>query len=290
MAGFVNRKSTYVDPAIFNHHDYESTGSVTITDSYILANSKGRKELDAGHFIARFGNEFRFLPRAVLTTASATNATTFTVAPKLSQLFNAGDVLFPTRPTAIVTLSGTLVAADTVTVTLNGYQKVFTATGSNIATFIDQIVVAINTDPVLDRWVEAIAVSGGVQIFGEDTDRLLSISVADSSSNLTTAISGSATALQFPNTAVGTVSSVNTTTGVITLTGNAGVALPVGARVTVRVDEILGLNHTSWDFTDMQDQDVAYYASAGCVRTSRLPYFDKEIGLRLNGLVFQSRF
>lgn len=290
--GYWNQQSPYtIDKAIIAFADDISTPySVTVNATDISADSASRKALPAGLFVAQVGNSVRFLPRGTVSAAFSTGAATGTVSTP-ANVFIPGDVLYIVQPYAAVTVAGTWATNDTATVTINGIAVTVTAGSSTLATVASNIAAAINANAAASQIVTAVASAAKVYILANDGTSLYSIAAAETTAGDGTAtVDGSATALAYNNTAVGTVLTVAASTGVITLTGNAGVAVPVGLAVGVRVSQIFGVYPHSIDFTDQPTKDIAPVYSCRGVYKDALPYFDLTIAAALPNILFQSKF
>lgn len=284
---FVVRRKYDQDKQIFIYPLINETSvNIGITNDYILPDANSEKNVPAGMFLAKVGNTVRHLPRLSLTTATSTGAATVVGSPVVQ--FVAGDVLYAATPWAAVTLSATLAANDTATVTIAGHSVVSTAADTNLTTFAALIATNINADPMVSQLVTAIASGASVFIFSKTITKH-SITVAETGAGLTFAVDGGLTALEI-GTAVGTVSSIDVATNTITLTGNAGVALPVGAKVGVPVNMIYGLDPMSHDLTDKPTYNLAIYTSSSGVKTDELPYIDHDVMSRFPKIIFQELF
>ena len=255
--------------------------SITITNDYVQGNKNGFKEVPAGLFVSRVGSVFRFLPRGVVTEAVSTSSAS--VKLNTWQLFKAGDVLKVVAPSAVLTLT-TLAVGNTITLTGAGVTAVYTAATTNTTTEAVSAAIAYNNS-VLNKYFEFVASGNTVIIYGKDNVTLHPVSV---SSTGTVALSGSA--LTKNTTAIGTVQSFDASTSTIYLSGNAAVALPVGAKVGVDVNDIVGLNIDAHDLTYEPRKHINVYTEAVGVYKDALPYFDGEIEAAVNNIRFRSKF
>jgi hypothetical protein len=257
--------------------------SATVQNTYISLNTEARKQVPAGLFVAQVGNVLRFLPRTKLTAVTATGAATVTASP--TNIFVAGDVLTVVEPYSTLTIT-TVTVAQTVTVTVEGLTATATATTNNTTTTASEVATAINATAGLSDLVRAASITNKVFIFAVDglTNRAIT-----TAGTVTSAALSSATLV--PNaTAVGTIAFIDYTTGVITLTGNASVALPIGTNIGVRVNAIVGLHVHAVDYTVATAKDLALYTIANGVRIQYLPYFDGDIARRFPGINFAYKF
>lgn len=283
---YINKKYYSVEKDIFVYSTQnDANRSATVENTYIQTNAEGNKSVSEGMFVARVGSTFRYLPRFTLTTATATNSTAVVGTPV--NVIAAGDVLRCVEPYAVVNLGGTVTAGDTVTVTVAGNAVVSTAVTTVLADLATLVATNINADPNLSQLAKAIATGANVYVFSKDGLTNHSIAVAKTGTT-TVAIAGSATTLSFA-AALGTVGSVNLATNTITLTGNAAAVLPIGAHVGVAVDEVLGVDARSRDFTTETTQIFGVYNVSSGVRESYLPYVDGDVKRRLPQLLFVNK-
>lgn len=282
---YFNQSQTFlVDPAILAFSDGNHPNvSATVQNTYVSLNTEARKQVPAGLFVAQVGNVLRFLPRTKLTAVTATGATSVTATP--TNIFVAGDVLTVVEPYSVLTVT-TVTAAQTVTVTVLGITATATATTSNTTTTASEVATAINATAGLSDIVRALSITNKVFIFAVDG---LSNHGITTAGTVTSAALSSAT-LVLNATAVGTIASIDYTTGVITLTGNASVALPIGANIGVRVNAIVGLHVHAVDYTVATAKDLALYTIANGVRIQYLPYFDGDIDRRFPLINFAYKF
>jgi hypothetical protein len=256
--------------------------SATVDNTYISFNNEGRKVVKEGLFVAEVGNVIRFLPRTKLTSVTSTSAATFTTS--LYNIFVPGDVLYASAPYATLTITGSS-ATQTQTITIAGRTVTTTVTTSNVTTSASEVVAAINSAPYISDWVVAYNIAGVVYIFSKDGVTNYGITEGGT---VTATLSG-ATLVVNP-TAVGTISAIDYSTGTITLTGNAGIALPIGASIGVPVNKILGLHVHAVDYTLATAKSLALYTQASGVRTQFLPYFDGEIQATFPKMLFDVKF
>lgn len=264
--------------------------SATILKSTLAPNSDGKYQVPAGMFIAKYGAAFQFLKRAKVTVASATSSPNLTVTPAIAQVFAANDVLYPVHPYGTVTIASTWAANDTATVTINGIAVTYTATGSTLASIASGIAAAINAHASLSQIVTAIASGAVVSILGKDGRTLYTLAASESTAGDGTA-TASASALVGPTTALGTISTVNATTGAIVLSGNAGLALPVGTPVRVREDDVLAICPHEFEFSTRDRYVFPGVTESRGVYEQSLPYIDDELKYRFKGAIrFGTKF
>ncbi|MFZ9728200.1 MAG: hypothetical protein ACO3CD_04235 [Candidatus Nanopelagicaceae bacterium] len=234
----------------------------------------------------------RILPRMTTAAATAASGTSITFKSGTSGIFVASDVLSIIPPSArvnIASASGGWAAGDTITVTLNAQALVYTvvagdvggsltATNLNVA---NKIIAAINASPFLSKLVSGLPVAGSgtstdVVLWSKDFTSLYSLTVADTATNGT----ATASAASFvPNTAVGTISSVNTATDVVTISA-ASVSVPSGMPlgVATSLPDNLGMISpaVAVDLLYRESQNYGLYVDTD-VYLNRLPYIDGQL-------------
>ena len=234
----------------------------------------------------------RILPRMTTAAATAASGTSITFKSGTSGIFVASDVLSIIPPSArvnIASASGGWAAGDTITVTLNAQALVYTvvagdvggtltATNLNVA---NKIIAAINASPFLSKLVSGLPVAGSgtstdVVLWSKDFTSLYSLTVADTATNGT----ATASAASFvPNTAVGTISSVNTATDVVTISA-ASVSVPSGMPlgVSTSLPDNLGMLSpaVAIDLLYRESQNYGLYVDTD-VYLNRLPYIDGQL-------------
>ena len=289
---YIKREDPIVQdlPILFNQDGAQYPRSVVVNGTDIAADASGNKIVPAGSFVTLTGGVARFLARSLVTAAFTTGATTGTVALPYNT-YKAGDALYLVEPYGTVTLGGTYLATEIVKVTIGGY-VLNTVTGSTVnATIAATVAAAINADPNISALVNAIASGAVINLYGKDgitahTTTTAARNAADSGASAAGTSTAGASTLTISNTPLGTIVSVSTT-GVITLSANAGVAAPVGARVGVRFGALIGVYTHSIDFNTRPSLDIA--PCLGCdtgIYTVNLPYVDEDIKRRLNRFVF----
>jgi hypothetical protein len=259
----------------------------TFDPALVSADANGFKISHPGLYAAAVGNgKARLLPRTRLTTASATNAATLVISANTIPAFVATDVLHVMAPYAIATFTGTWANSDTATVVLNGITFSYVVAGySTLAALATTFAGVLNANQQFSQIALAAASGAAVWILAKDLKSLYAISTQPSDTTAgdgTLPITGSATALAYSNTAVGTVSTLAHSTNTITLTGNAGVAVPVGVAIGVRTVKPIGLIGKPHDYTSTfyfpgdDNNELGIYQS-GSVYRARLPYVDGEV-------------
>jgi hypothetical protein len=264
----------------------EAPISATVNNTYISPDVDGRKSVPAGMFVARRAGsqELCFLPRAIVTQASSTSATTLKFTPLAP--FVAGDVLMAVEPYAAITVTA-VANGNTIIVTVNGRALTYTATTNVIADAVTGVANAIPSSS-LNQYVRAVpdTTNGKVYLYSR-TKAEYSLALAGTA---TAAIDGSVTKLTTQTTSLGTIASMNATTGVVTLTGNAGFVAPIGMHIGVTVEDILGLNVHSHDYSTTPSKHINALNGAIGIYKSALPYIDDEIEQRFPKMLFRSRF
>lgn len=284
---YINKKYYTAEKNIFVYStNNDANRNATVDNTYIQTDTDGNKTVSEGLFVARIGSTFRYLPRFTLTTATATNSASVVGTPV--NVIKAGDVLRCVEPYAVINLGGTVAEAETVTVTIAGNSVVSTAATAVLADLATLVATNLNADPITSQLVTAIATGSDVYVFAKDGITNHAIAVTEAGAAVTIAIAGGATALGFA-AALGTVSSVDIATNTITLSGNASAVLPVGAHVGVAVDEVLGVDARSRDFTTETTQIFGVYNVSSGVRESYLPYVDGDVKRRLPQLLFVNK-
>jgi hypothetical protein len=284
MVYLSHKKYTQEKNIFLYPNNNEANRNAAINNDTIQLNADAKRFVPEGMFVCLVGDTARYLPRATVSTATATNAATVVCSP--SQIFKAADVLYVVEPYASVAIGGTVAVADVVTITIDGYALAVTATTTVLADLVTLVKNSINADNVLNQKVFALTAGTSVYIFAKDGVSTYTIAVAETSDAVTIAIGGSATRLGF-GTALGTVSSVSVATNTVTLTGNAAAVVPVGTHIGVRtVSQILGVDAHQRDYTDAETQTIGVYDISSGVRENFLPYIDGDIKRRLPRITF----
>lgn len=260
----------------------EANRNAAINNDTIALNAEGKRYVPEGMFVTLVGNEARYLPRATVTTATATNSPSVVCTP--AQIFKADDVLFVVEPYSTVTLGGTPAAtSETVTVTVDGVALTATIGSVVLADAAVAVRNAINNSTLLNQKVFALTAGAVVYVFAKDGISTYSFAVAKSG-DITVTASGALTAF---GSALGTVSSVSTNGTTVTLSGNASAVVPVGTHIGVRtISEVLGVDPHQRDYTDAETQTIGVYDISSGVRENFLPYIDGDIKRRLPRITF----
>jgi hypothetical protein len=282
-----NDGSFFVDPPILANTGAEinvANRNAHITSDYISPNSELKLAVPAGLFVATINGVDRFLPRAKTSTlVSAASSTTVTLSPY--NVFVPGDVLYTVEPYTTLTITATT-PTQTQTITVDGITATATATTSSVTTTASEVVTAINNTPGLNTKVYALSTAGVVNIYAKDGETIYTVTEGGT----VTATLSSAT-MSYQTTAVGTISSINYTTGVVTFNAAAGVTVPVGANIGVAgIQEIKGLHIHAVDFTVIKNRPISLYTVASAVRTQFLPYFDGTLVKKFPKMLFGTTF
>lgn len=281
---YFNQGTTYaIDPAILAFTEGNIANiSVTVDDDYITLNADDKKIVPAGMWVADVAGVYRFLPRATVTQAATTSDTTLKFSPY--NVFVAGDVLYFTEPYVTLTITAST-AAQTQTITVLGFTATATATTTNVTTTATEVVAAINSTAGLSDLVYAVNAAGVVYIFAKDG--VTNYGVTEGGTVTATL---SAATMSRNTTAIGTISTITNSTGLVTLTGTASAAVPIGAHIGVAGAKVLGLHVHAVDYTIAYSKDLALYTQAAGVRTQYLPYFDGAIKAAFPKMLFDTKF
>lgn len=280
----VTRYNHTVDLEVFAFQEGNyATGNYTVNADKIAADQNGDRQILAGSFLAStdFGSTVRYLPRAVLSAATAGSASSLTVAN--DRYLFAGDVLTIVEPTHLLTYSS-VGSGDSTTITIAGQAITVTSATTTIATFASAIATAINSDVRLARIVRAASTAGSVRLFAKDG--VSCYTVAATVTGGTLAVSGGSAAVMQMNVAVGTISSINYATNVVTLASGSAPIMPIGTNVGMPCTDIYGIDPIGRDFRIKSRQDVAVFLISSGVRINFLPYFDDTLRTQLNRINF----
>jgi len=258
--------------------------NLSVTNAAIQADANGKKTVPEGLFVALVGADYRYLPRATVTTAVSASSPTVVATP--SQIFKVGDVLYSVEPTATVTLTGTVAAAETVTVTIGGIAVVTTAVTTVLADLIALTAANINASPNLAGTIRAIVSGGIIYLYVVDGVTRPTLTISDVSSAIGSAVSGAVFDYQ---ATLGTVSAIVASTNTITLAANAAYVVPVGGHIGVKVSEVYGLDSHQRDFTIYTTQEFGVYNASSGVRENILPYIDGDLKRRFPKMLFSSK-
>jgi hypothetical protein len=237
---------------------------------------------------------FRLLPRTFAAAALAAAATSLTVKFNTAGIFIPGDILSIIPPSGRVNIQSATTGwaiADTVTVTINAIPVVYTLVPADIGGSLaatnqlvaDKVLAAIKSNPYVGRRVDGrtvVGAAGSVDIvfWSLDFATNYSVAAADTGANGT----ATAPAASFvPLTTIGTISAVNTTTNVLTISA-AAVSVPNGFPIGVATSFPADLGLLSpgqpIDLLFRESQNYAAYTEIIAYR-NRLPYFDGELAL-----------
>jgi hypothetical protein len=146
-----------------------------------------------------------------------------------------------------------------------------------------KVALELNNDPVASDLLFATNIANVVYAFNKREMNSASFAVASTSN-----ASDLALVTRPPGTVVGTILSY-TNAGVITLTGNAAIAVPIGANVAVAVNEIVGIYPQPIDLTYQPNQAIAPIIT-GRIYENALPYFDDAVRRALPKIKFTEKF
>ena len=274
-----------VDPDILaGVHGLRSPVHRTIDLNYISPDALGRKYLPAGQFFQDLGNGYcRPLARATVTADTGTG--TAIIPVNFAQMFIANDVIRSLAPSGKVTITSSSTgwaAGETITVTIEGQDFVYTVQAGDIGgtltatnTTLAAAIVTLLTAQA-SQFVVASAVANVVQLYSA-TNEDNSIAASDTGANGTATASG---AVLVGGQIVGTVLTVDPDAKTITLTANSATALMAGQTIGIYGKAIgmtvqaLLLDSTISLAGHMPEQGL--YTSAS-VRRELLPYYDALI-------------
>ncbi len=286
------KKYTQDKPILASPNGISKIRSANISRDYLSFDNNGTKSIPAGMFVAKLKNSsgnfiFRPLPRAKVTTAITTSTRELSVG--YGYQFIAGDVLFIHEPYVEFTIANT----NSLTVTFNGRTITSVATGAGNATEAAIIHArTLNESPFINKVLRFVAGATKVYAIAKDGYSNIKFAVGGSGSFATTGSNPVITldTTVVNTTAIGTVLSVNPTTGKIVLVADSGIAVPVGFNIGVTVESVYGLLDGSYDFTDERPNADAALVSEGNVYLGSLPYFDESIIVDLPELKVAYKF
>ena len=274
-----------VDPDILaGVHGLRSPIHRTIDINYISPDTLGRKYLPAGQFFQDLGNGYcRPLARAKVSVDTGTG--TAIIPVNFAQIFVPNDVIRSLAPSGKVTITSSSTgwaAGDTITVTIDGQDFVYTVLAGDIGgtltatnTTLASAIVTLLTAQA-GRFVTASAAANVVQLYSA-TNQDDSLAASDTGVNGTATASG---AVLVGGQAVGTVLSVQPDAKTITLAANNATALLAGQTIGIYGKAIgmtvqaLLLDSNLPLSGHMPEQGL--YTSAS-VRLALLPYYDALI-------------
>lgn len=257
----------------------EQSRSAQLTSSMISRDTEGKRIVKAGSFVVKtFNNTFRILPRVKVATAVTTGSPNI-VGTVYPYVFVSGDVL---------TIQGTYVVFDVAATTAgtleyNGRVISVTPTGAGSTGAATTLFASGFANTFLGNTFNFIADSTNSKLYVFSKDGIsLSTLTADG-----VVLQGGGTnpddpvTLAYNDTAIGTVSYVDETTGNIVLTANAAIAVPTGVPIGVTIQEVYGLLNNSYALTtERPNYDVGIIHKAQ-VFLSGLPYYDDTIATDL---------
>lgn len=291
-------KETYdIGASIFATSEHHTPFSVTVNADKVSADPAGKKAFPAGMFIDEIGtNEGRLLPRAITTAAftagSPTGGALGQMGPNAPaakvngyQLFVPGDELWLLAPSASVTFAGTWLANETITLTVGNDVLTFPAGDTVVANIAANAATALRNNAYFNRLVEALPIAGVLHLYHRDWRTVPALNATTNSAAGTATRSAATFAAPAK---IGDIASINPATAGITLTGNAAISVPVGARVGAPTYRVLGIFAHSLDLL-AAPRDIGV-STVGDIYEVSLPYIDDDIKRTLNKITFSSRF
>lgn len=243
--------------------------SITAVGDDIPLDENARRTIPTGMFWAvDLAGAYRPLPRAKVVTAIGTGSPNITVSPIAG--FKVGDILRIVEPYTALTITAVEVG-QTQTITVNGSTATATATTTAVGDLALLVKQAVENTYPLNSYIYCVVSAGVVYIFPKDGKTLYGVTEGGSA---TATLSGAT--LTYNATAIGTISSINGETGVITLGANAGVAVPAGIGIGASVKEVVGLTCGAMDFSDQNRINLALLTASSGVRIEMLPYFEES--------------
>ncbi|MGL5923669.1 hypothetical protein [Chroococcidiopsis sp.] len=286
-------------PILYGQNQTRTPFGVNLSDRDILPDLKGRKSVPEGSFLAEIDNEIRFLPRGSAATAILPTSPLVELTGS-TQSFKVGDTLTQVTGYAKITLDGTIAAGDVFTIAIDAVTYSYTATAASAATLATLIAsggpVSISGDgPIPTYSIPGVKVTaqGTTLILQANDSYALNVSCSSGTArmNVITTDPGYLGACIVP---LGTINSIvqDTVSGnrVITLNANAAFAAPVGSRIGLRVDRLLGIAPIAMDFTDEPIRHYAPICEADGVYEKNLPYCDRQIKRELSDLRINRSF
>lgn len=290
MSGFWNNTHDPYrqDKAIVGSVHFNATKGVTIESTNVGLNSRGKKVVPAGLFLAKVGGTNRFLPRDYVQ-ADVTSSPNIEVS--MPEIFLAGDEIYHLEPSGLITLANTWAANDTITIRFSepslGINVSYTHTqaGANLAALDDELVAALNeaTNPLYPFARFEVGSTGQIIPYTRGLVFTMSVTATtagDGTATVTTAISNAPVLL-------GTVSSVDFANSTLVLGANSAINLKAGARIGTLVEEVYGLYNHSKDFSDRNIDTLKAIDRCDRVYKSGMPYFDYELASRFPNMIFQ---
>jgi hypothetical protein len=232
-----NHQTPYnVSKPVFKSHKIHSTVSVRVARTAISRDSAGKYTIPAGVFYSSIGGEDRPLARDYVTAAATTSQAYLEISHP--ELFKVGDVLYHQESTNSITIGGTWVAGETVSIQINNRFLSFAVTQTAAADVAAELAVFINASLFAqDLILRAEAVGAVVNLYtsGEATLVVTETSAAG------TATAGAADFdTSYP--LIGTISAIDFDNLRLTLSANSAIAVPSGAAVGPRVEYVYGVH------------------------------------------------
>lgn len=260
---FVLRDPTYTqDKAIFAFPDYISTPySFHITNEKISLNKQGKRTVPAGTFIAKIGEENRFLPRGTVTVAPSG----VRIKVENPYVFTNGDVIKHIAPYGVITVGSVAIGS----VAVKGITYSYTPTGaSTVQEAAVMFANELNRYTSLTEVYTFFAYEDDIYFYSTD-------GVTQETMTLTGSLGAGDATINAP-ASVGTVSYIDLDTEEIVMTGTITAAAPIGMPIGVEVDNIFCLTSHSYDLTNQPTLNLAG-CNQGKVYKGHLPHYDATI-------------
>jgi hypothetical protein len=279
-------------PILFGQNTVRTPYSVQMVGTDVRPDSKAHLTVPEGSFIVGVGNSNRFLPRARLVNATATNSNAVTVGSP-SQNFKVGDVLYPQAGYGEIVFSGEATSGDVISIKI-GSLGVYTVTSggtaaTDVATFVTNHAAALLALGVV---VTRKGTGATLVVYSRDSHP---INVASTSPTyVATLVSTEPGYLGDNIIPLGTINAIGDVNGsgqrVLSLAGNAAYVVPVGVPVGVMVDKFLGIYPDPIDFYKEPVMHIAPIAECDGVYENNLPYCDMQLKRRFSDLRINPRF
>ena len=276
--GFFTRQNTVEhDKPIFAFTEgIRTPHSATITGEFISPNKDGNKSFPAGMFIAVKNGRRRLLPRAKVTVAAVSGQTRFKTT--FPYTFIPGDELTIVEPYIALTVSGTGMAS----ILFNERMVQVTPIGAGTATEAASQLATLFSETLLNDYFRFVAAGTSLYVFAKDGMSLYTVTGSGSLS--------AGGALTVNTTPIGTVSFIDTMTEEIVLNAGAGLAVPVGFNVGVKVDYVVGILPTSGNVSNVRPSMDVGVADEGKLWLGALPYYDGDIERQVPRLVARMKW
>lgn len=264
-----NHQTPYVvNKPVFKSHKMHSTVSVRVSRDDISRDATGKYSIPPGVFLARVNGVDRPLARDY-TTAAATTAQTF-LAVSHPELFKAGDLVYHQESTNTITIGGTWVAGDTLTVQINTNFITFTVTQTTAAGVAAEFTTYLNESLFAQQQILRATVSGAViSLF---TSGAATLVVSETSTAGTIAAGAGSFVTTYP--LIGTIASVDSDASRLVFTSTLAINVPVGAAVGVRPEYVYGLTSQPISLDDGRlVQNIGVYNEADVYHVG-LVYWD----------------